>query len=197
MEVMLGRDGALSILKPYQEDLVFCIQSGFEDYFQKYSSFLWEHSRRSKTSMIYDLIISHVRQRFSDKKDIKIIEDQNETAFLVIKGKLVLRFKKFRMNSKTANVITKENLRFRGQEQMELFPNSIHLYAGYLPDEAFRKIDRILITCPNYYGNSWEYPMIADEITKSIIPMSLNEKVGKVPVAKITLKTKEKNAAAS
>lgn len=192
---LLDQKGVINIILPFRDDIVSCIQGGFDDYFEKYKDISHEHSTRSRTALIYDGMLKHARRTFSNRNGAKVIDDLNETAILLIQNKVAVRFKKFRERNNTSNVRTERISQYRGQEQMELIPDTVHLYAGYQPDQYFRKIDYILITCPNYYGNSWEFHLTKDDYTESIIPMGLtDDPQSQILLPNIKIKTKGKNA---
>ncbi len=184
------------IIEPIRDDLVYCVQGGWEDYFEIYANLLHLHGTSVRSRLIYDSTIRLARARFADRDDTRIIEDFNETLVVVLKETVSLKFKKHRQDGRTSNVRTKRNNAYVQQMEMDDMPHTVHLYCGYQTDLLFRKIESILLTCPSPYGNRWVHHLTNDEYMKSIIPMTaIQDADVSVTSPKLKIKEKEQNAA--
>jgi hypothetical protein len=167
------KDEVIKLVSPYLGQIAECIQSGHDCYFKGTpKSELVDHSPTTKANLIYDKIVRKIKDTFGQTPGINLVY-QKRMFVMIIANKVLIKFKKFKQGLRVGNVITKQFLKFQSQQQIEMFPRGVNLYAGYLPDPFGRKIDKIWLACPSYNGNHWALQLNEDEYTKSIIELPL------------------------
>ncbi len=165
---MLSKEDVTVILNPYKKRINQCIVDGWHEAKESYCGVSHIHSPITRPSLIRDHIIHHLRQTFNDVDGVLIIE-KNNSLFLCIDWKLLIRFKKFDSNLHTSNNPTHQSRAFN--LQMTLFEGTlgdvINLNAGYMPDELWTAIKGVYITCPKGEEIEWNICIDGNELVAS------------------------------
>jgi len=160
----LSKTEADTILQPYYSALSRTIEKAFD----RYNNFKDKvgHSPRSRASLIHDFMVNEAEKEFDDIPEVSTHSYRGLFA-LYFHDKLIIRFKKLNNKLKAANIPTQQALRFDAQEQLSLFPGEpialATLTAGYVPGQAWTKIEKIAIVCWHNSELLWCLPIEKEE----------------------------------
>jgi len=176
----MSRAEARTLLEPHLPTFKEVFDLAWDHYMRKYDVTLrLDHSRRSRASIVHDLLRRYASERFEGKPGIFLRMIRG--LFLVeVAGKLLVRFKKVDRHGKAKNIPTGQANLFYGQ-QLELpgISSPTGLVAGYKLDRLEQGIEARLITCPVDSTIKWSFAI--DEPVKSVLtePETITPKVPK------------------
>jgi hypothetical protein len=154
---LIDRDEALATLKPFLPDLRACITRGWEQYHIQPVAQEGRASRRSRASLVHDLIVDGARRLFAGRPGVRIDEGRGFLV-LVFGERVAVRFKKLNGAMRPSHIPTEQAQSF--VHQLSLFgEDATNLIAGYQLDELGVTLEHIAITCPRGDGVAW-YAMI-------------------------------------
>jgi hypothetical protein len=157
---ILTLEEAEEILAPYRERLNRCIQHGWDVWQSEYSRKHILHSR-ARAAIIFDEIVFCALEEFpAISGEVKAVRTAS-TFMLYIGDSITLRFKKIRKNGRCSNILTKQQILFRAQVQLN-FPTMLDgtlVSAGYVLDDLQQEIQRKSIVCHLDNHVLWEMPL--------------------------------------
>lgn len=154
---IIERDEALAILDPFLADLRTCILRGWEQYHAQPVAQEQRASRRSRASLVHDLIVETAKRLFTGRAGVRIDEARGFLA-LVFEDRVAVRFKKLNGAMRPSHIPTGQAQSFA--YQLLLFgEDATNLIAGYQLDVLGVNLEHIAITCPQGNGIAW-YAMI-------------------------------------
>lgn len=171
----ISSEEAKLILEPHVENLQMCVSMGLKEYSDAYSGYRSLHSPWTRASLVRDHIVEQVKKVFDEIEGIKIIQKRG-LLLVSIEGKLLLRFKKFDRRMLTRNNPTQQAFRFSEQLSIPGFPPAAtNINVGYMPNELWTDVFKVLITCPNGSASiNWYIDITSD--VKSVSPLVLPKK---------------------
>lgn len=183
------------IIEPIYEELVKCVQTSFNDYLRLKEIFdesvgYVEFHKRTKGSIIHDIIKNRITSTFSDNPEVSI-GTFNKIFGMVVNDNLFLRFKKMDRDKKVSAYRTKQHRKFMNQHQIAGFPKSpTFLFAGYIPNTSWTELDGIYLACWNgnileWYDEAGNYSY---EQTNLTFDPDVNMDIFEVKNDKLTLK---------
>lgn len=152
---------AQPLLQTIHKDLLQVINSGFADWLK-----IREHSStfeggpvnykpRTKAGIIHDHIEKYVRSNFYGRQGI-YFDDFNGVFGIVMQDELFIRFKKMDDTYSVKNLYTNQHTSYMNQGQIAGFPEKpTLLFAGYIPDKTWSKINGIYVAC--WIGDTLEW----------------------------------------
>lgn len=188
-------------LKPYLNDLNYCIDEGIQECKEFSKDVLHVLSNRSKSSNIRDFIIEKVKILVEQHKDQMWITERRGLFTLCIKvydgTTFVIRFKKFNKNLRTSNIGTRQAILYNSQEPVLPFAsneNVIHLNAGYvLKATALIEGNLNYITCPKGKSLEWSFELnYSTDFTSSNLNIQTLPKENLNEKSILRIKTKNK-----
>jgi len=152
MRKLIAREEAEKILEPYYESLVTSIDEGFDD-FLRISEFKDDlgvfatFKQRTRACIVHDQVTARIKSKLMNFDGVKC-DEWSKIFGIKIGDSLFIRFKKLDNHFSPSNVQTKQNDLFRKQMSIPGFPDSpTFLYAGYIPDSAWSRLNGIYIAC--------------------------------------------------
>jgi len=157
MKNILSREEAETLLLPYKQAISRCIIEGYADYQQFDGSRAIMHSKTTRASIIADYIFYRIKKELRDSQEISFIK-KNRMNAIIVRNRLLIRFKKLDKNKRSGNIPTKQVSSFREQtlEIEELKNISITCVdAGYVLDNLGLSISSTHLVCPKGKLNDW------------------------------------------
>lgn len=125
---------------------------------------------RTKSSMVRDLIVAKVKEKFASIPGATLIETRYH--FFLRIQKFLIRFKKLDVNRLPQNYRTKQAVALEAQElDLPGIEGAIYLNAGYNTDATGTKILSAFLTCQRNRSNDWELPLGGAEHGLAVIPI--------------------------
>lgn len=164
-----SRDEVAIIVESRKEKIVEAIQKGLRDYRTQYDEVVHIHSARTKSSIINDHIIYHARQIFEGEPGVEFKKSRG-MFYLLLDGKVALRFKKLSRKKLASNIPTEQTRLFDWQQQF--LPGTheeiTNTNAGYIPNALGTDSRAMMITRPNgRHRIAWFIP-IGDSAATSL-----------------------------
>lgn len=142
------------IIEPLYQEVVNCVRSSFDDFvkfkelFDDQVGFV-QFQKRTKGSVIHDIICARVTSTFSENPDVTI-GIFNKVFGMVLNDKIFLRFKKMDRSFRVSSVKTKQHRKFMNQHQIDGFPETpTFVFAGYIPNSTWTELDGVYLACWN------------------------------------------------
>lgn len=147
---------AKKYLTPQRTALIHeCITSALQEYRTSYSGLRIKHSSRTEASIIHDLIINNIKEKFSDDPNTYVVTKRNLFILGINNGSVLIRFKKMDKHQRVHNIPTQQSFNFNNQ--LSFFGPSININAGYVPNGLEVEV---FIACPeNNKKNFWAWPI--------------------------------------
>jgi hypothetical protein len=155
---LLGRLAAEQQLQPYLPLLNECIQFGW-DAWKK--DFAFKHhilSPRSRAVIIFDEIVARAMVVFSNRPGV-LPRKKNNTFFLHVGDKIVIRFKKIGKNGKCSSIATRQQMLFTLQMQLPGCEGGTMVNAGYVLNSLQNEIADKIVVCEFAKRVLWHIPL--------------------------------------
>jgi hypothetical protein len=153
----IERDEALALLAPNLPDIRTCVLRGWEQYHAQPVALEGRASRRSRASLVHDLIVETARRLFAGRAGVRIDEARGFFA-LVFEECVAVRFKKLNGALRPSHIPTEQAQAYG--HQLSLFgDDATNLIAGYQLDALGVNLEHVAITCPSGDGIAW-YTML-------------------------------------
>src|SRR5260221_1512051 len=147
---LMDRDEALVVLQPFLPDLRASIIRGWEQYHFQPVAQEGRASRRSRASLVHDLIVDGARRLFAGRAGVRIDEGRGFLA-LGFGERVAVRVKKLNGAMRPSHMPTEQAHSFA--HQLSLFgEDATNLIAGYQLDPLGVTLEHIAITCPRGDG---------------------------------------------
>jgi len=161
---ILTLEEAEEVLVPYRERLNRCIQHGWDVWKNDYQHKHHILHARARAAIIFDEIVFCAMEEFPDVPGAVKAVRTASTFMLYIGDSITLRFKKIRKNGRCSNILTKQQVLFRAQVQLN-FPTMMDgtlVSAGYVLDDLQQELLRKTIVCHLDDSVLWEMPLAID-----------------------------------
>lgn len=159
MRNLVELNEAQTILEPFYNNLVECIEGGFED-FKSVDQFAntnfstpVSYNKRTKATLVHDHIRRRVIEAFENMGNGIEAKDWKDIFALKINDDMFVRFKKFNSSRYTGKYYlpgypTPQFKQFLKQGQISGFPDKpTFIFVGYIPNFNWTEIDGIYIAC--------------------------------------------------
>jgi len=159
-------------LNPYKALLNQCIQHGWDAWRHDYTHKHRVLRARSRASIIFDEIVAKAQEVFDGIPDISF-KLKGNSFLLFIGNDIIIRFKKIGKNGRCSNINTKQQVLFRLQQTVLLFPDmkeGTMLHAGYALDELQLDVSGKMIVCQFDNRVLWTIELVG-EAQAPVIPM--------------------------
>lgn len=143
----LRKDFAENIFNKHYPALDRIFESAFSRYLDTKDRY--DHTARSRASLIHDYIVAECYREFIDSTDIKPRRIGSLFILEFIDENIFMRLKKLDNRYRAANIPTQQAIDFETQEQMILWPNlppMVYVTAGYVPSADWTKIEKKAVT---------------------------------------------------
>ncbi len=127
---MISLEDARTLLRPHQDDLYLCVSEAWDHWRKKIRPLVPVHYARGRANTLYDLMADQARTRFGNRPGVQVIE-RPARMFLLVGGRLIVRFKKLSRRLRTANYPTQQSMRFDGQLEVPHLPPAGRINVGY------------------------------------------------------------------
>ncbi len=117
---------------------------------------LIDRTTRSGSNLTRDYAVAEIERLWRGDDDVRIY-DKGMLKLFVVKGTYAIRIKKFDRSSRSSNVRTGDDMRFRFQQPIAGIPRVIHLELGYVPNALRTGIDDVRLVCLNGRREYWSY----------------------------------------
>jgi hypothetical protein len=158
----------------YRAALARVVRKGFEEYFEVYGAHAACHSKRSRASLIHDLMIKHAKKELPEKEFHYIVMDERE--IFSFRGEFLIQFKKLKHSMVGSNYPTAQALLFEEDGEIEGLPGIATklplITVGYVPRQYFSGIEGIFATQTVEHRPQW-----VDRLT--------DEEDGQLPISSI------------
>lgn len=149
------------------------VRAALREYATDYKTLRHRHSRRTRASIIADLMQEQVAQRFENVPKVRVL--RKATAInLGLYGKYVIRMKKLNSAKQVASTGTFAATRFAQQKQLTFgapFPQAAtNLYAGYVLNELQVTESLVYVVCPAG-GRDQHWDLLIPERPAEIVPI--------------------------
>lgn len=147
--MVANRTQAVHDLKPYLDRLRRRVESAIAEFLVEEGHKL-SFMEGSKASLVRDYILKHIKAEFPNGEDGISHHTSHLLFVLNIKGRYILRFRKFDGNLKPRYNATQTTLDWLFQQPLVLFPELVdvtHLDVGYKPG-ATLATSTVWIACP-------------------------------------------------
>lgn len=192
----LPLEDAEIIFTPLRDRLIRTISGGWDDYWDP--AVLPDHTRAilnptTRSNFVYDFMCSRARQEFTEVSDVEVLDPDWRSAYLLIGGRAVVRFKRMRVHPKTGELVTcnvesRRQMKWAQQAIIREFPSYATLVnAGYVLNAAQTDIELIALNCRVWSVQAWRLdlfmtPAIADGLIQySAEPSTLRPIVAAKP----------------
>jgi hypothetical protein len=148
---------ARTVLEPYFQTLLDIINgawNAWEEFGELAPHLRLPLSSSCRARFVYDHIVSRARAQFHGKNWVRM-EEKRGLLVIHIQNLLTIRFKKFDSRLRSHIVQTRQQTLFSMQMEIDGFPKSTRLVAGYKLNELENAIETFAVTCPK--GNNLEY----------------------------------------
>lgn len=186
--MLISSREAHEILEFIKSQLSVCVVSGCSDYFSLLKHIPQTIKLRTTYNLIYDFIESHARNTFDAVPGVKIL-DHNGLFLLLVRDKLVLRFKKLNNEKMPSNIPTIQATYYMNQElELPNYPHHTMLIVGYELDHLKTRLQEITITCPNGNSNLWSFNIDGTQGAEIVeLPISVSSEPD-IPIRLISTK---------
>ena len=187
---LLTKENVIQLIKPYAEKIYEKIFIGFEDYLSHDLDVGHIHDKTTKANIVRSRIIHRIKELVLEYPEWKWVV-RNGGIFIVIDGKIWLRFKKLSNEFLTKNNPTKQTEAFRGQQKSEknISGRYINIDIGWLLNDFYNEIRDIYIVAPDGKRNMWRVVFKPKDAQKgALIPLfkeSKEEKDSQINIAKV------------
>jgi len=150
-------DLAKELISKYGSLIVKVFNESLRVWYQVASIYGFSHSKRTKYSFIWDVVIHKLRSELAEDSSF-YFPDCFGTTFLVYKQTFLIRVKKLGKDGRPSFIETQQAEKF--QNQLDLgFGDLTNVYLNYSLDILDISIDSIKLQCEN--GNSilWSFPL--------------------------------------
>lgn len=156
----MNKDHAVKVLTQHIPLLRSCILDAWQQSLT--IPFRHNYELRTKSSLMRDLIVANVKEKFSSIAGTKLLQ-ANKLFFLEIDSYLI-RFKKLDDNRLPRNYQTPQAVALERQ-QLEIPGTNgrVFLTAGYMTDSFETKIVSAFLTCQRGKSNDWEIMLGGEE----------------------------------
>ena len=161
---LISEADAIQALGEQIYDLRDVMIAAWEDYLGYASSHRRLHGSTTRAGIVHDHIKHQARERFEGDPLCHVVEI-NKQFLVVIRQKLVVRFKLFHPDKTSSNIRTKQVEDYRKQgdipelrRQLDLIGDLSNLEAGYILDQSESEIRQTWLVCPSgISANAWTY----------------------------------------
>lgn len=143
---LISAKAAEEQLQPYKLLLEECIQHGWDTWETFYKPRHHILQARSRSSIVFDEIVSHARSKFSGLPGVTF-QRHRGTFLLYIGDSIVIRFKKIGKNGKCSSIATHQQVLFEMQAELPGMEKGTILNAGYTLDDMQHHIVRKQVVC--------------------------------------------------
>jgi hypothetical protein len=129
---------------------------------------LVDRSSRSGSNLTRDYAVSELRKLWSANPAVQTYSKGLLELFVIDSGKYAIRIKKLDGKSRSSNVKTRADYRFRHQMPLPGIPDATHLELGYRPNILRTAVEDVQLVCLNgrkvYWSHSIGKPADDDNI---------------------------------
>lgn len=192
---LISRGDAVGVLTPHFPLLDEIFKRAMSGYSEYPAILRMDHSKRSRASILHDLIVRHAREVFEGVPGV-VFRTIRGLFIVEIAGRLFIRFKKLDKRRMASSIPTKQSNCYYDQdiEQLHLdgIPPVTALVAGYQLDMFEQNLDSCLVTCPIGKSIHWAIDIQNPIDTMEIIqtPPEIRPKKAKISVKKSALKSR-------
>lgn len=141
----------------YRAALARVVRKGFDEYFEVYSPYSAAHSKRTRASLIHDLMIKHAKKELPEKEFRYIVVDEREIFNFL--GEFLIQFKKLKDSLVGSNYPTTQALLFEEEGEVDGLPGIATklplITVGYVPRQYFSGIEAIFATQTVEHRPQW------------------------------------------
>ena len=119
---------------------------------------------RARAAIVFDEIVFCALEEFPTIPGVVKAVRTASTFMLYIGDSITLRFKKIRKNGRCSNILTRQQILFRAQVQLNL-PTMLDgtlVSAGYVLDDLQQEVLRKTVVCHLHNRVLWEIPLAVD-----------------------------------
>lgn len=160
-------------LAPYERLFVEAIDDAFREWEGEYAALRIDHTARTQSSLIHDLIVKHLRIRLSSMSGVRLTEQRGRTLVVVL-DEFVISIKKLDNRLRSSSISTGQALAFIRQEHLPGLPPATNMFIGYQYNDTRTDWDAVWVTCPagEMIGYEWrlaagtnvvEFPVIEEK----------------------------------
>jgi hypothetical protein len=117
---------------------------------------LLDRTPRSGSNLTRDYAVAEIEKLWRGNRNVRIYE-KGMLKLFVVNEIYAIRVKKFDRRSRSRNVVTQDDRRFRFQLPMKGIPRLVHLELGYVPNMLRTTVDDVRLVCLNGRGVYWSY----------------------------------------
>ena len=150
----MDRDDVQNAIAPYAARLRESIVYGHEKWvdFDKVAGDLRAPlDARARACFINRHIVTRAQTVFADDNSVRIVSVRGFIQLVLLKSRLILRFKKLDQQGRSRNILTRnQRLWFTPAAKLPEMPHeAMRLVAGYVLDVVSAELSRVLVTLPN------------------------------------------------
>ncbi len=168
--ILLSKESAETLLKPYLEAIRECIKAGWDAWIL-FGSLAPELraplSKRSRATFVYDHIVYNIKAKFYKDPNVGLLEKRGFLNLEIDGGtdaRAILRIKKLDQKNRARNYPTTQQVLFSMQLNLPGWPkDATRLIAGYKLDLTETEIQEYLVTLPVGSNVEWFF-----EITEGV-----------------------------
>jgi hypothetical protein len=120
---------------------------------------LLDRTLRSGSNLTRDYAVAEIERLWQRNRDVRIFE-KGMLKLFVVQELYAIRIKKFDHRSRSNNVRTRVDSRFRSQQSIPGITQMIHLELGYVPNMLRTAVDDVRLVCLNGRGAYWAHSVI-------------------------------------
>lgn len=162
------------IITPHFKTIEGVIRDGFDYYHSRYADECFQHTTRSRASLINDHIVQHALQRLvpAGAHPVRLMQRR----LFDFGGQFLLHFKKLNRQMMTSNYPTLFAMEFNRQYDLPGLPATLpRLVAGYIPLPDWSGIESVCVTCPDGNDVAWSINLSSENATHTLLPLTANE----------------------
>lgn len=160
---VLSLDEADSLLQPYLPMVVKCIETPIREWkalCEREPLFALSLDSRARANVINSHVVKAVEKKFSKVKGVHLTRDHGFLV-LIIKDKIVVRFKKLDAKLRSSNIMTNQQQKLYYQRDIPgLPPGATVVIAGYRLDATGMLLSDVHVVCPIGRRNKWAIPVL-------------------------------------
>jgi hypothetical protein len=141
-------------IAPFAASLRECIDYGYEkwmEFGERAGDLRAPLDGRARACFINRHIVAKVSAVFADNNAVRVVDVRGFVELVLLKSRLILRFKKLDKNGLSRNILTSaQRLWFEEHAKLPHMPErAVKLIAGYVLDDITANLSRVLVTMPN------------------------------------------------
>ena len=117
---------------------------------------LIDRTARSGSNLTRDYAVAAIQRLWHGQNGVRV-HDKGLRKLFLVNDKYAIRIKKFDQQSRSGNVRTGDDRRFRFQQPLEGIPRLIHLELGYVPNALRTDVQDVRLICLNGYRIYWTH----------------------------------------